>query len=414
MRAKKILSIVLVMVLLASAVPLLITSAGAQQAGIPCDDGDNELTKDELVDAILPYMLDEGEYTLDEVGDAAWVYAYWNVDGVGKPKTITDSAERTVTIYRPVERIIMPNGDCMPVMRAIRASDKIVGVNKYTVQDTLFYPEFSDYPNIGSVWYPEYEVMAGCEPDTVILYGTIFESQCTEIENTLKGIDSTITFIWVDCYKPGSGHVEEVTELGYLLDVEEEAEEWIDFYEGVLNPIEEEVNDIPEENRTRVYLECWHPYHTAGQGVGWHQKLEMAGGHNIFGNQSGYFDVDAEDVAWENPEVIIRSTREGGFDTDDITELRDIKDEIMNRPELAHVDAVENNSVYIISSDIYGGVEHFVGISYIAKWLYPDKFQDLDPKAILQEYLTRFQNLDYNVYEHGVFVYHPELHPDGK
>ncbi len=44
----------------------------------------------------------------------------------------------------------------------------------------------------------------------------------------------------------------------------------------------------------------------------------------------------------------------------------------------------------------------------MAKWFYPDLFEDLDPQAIHQEYLTRFQGLDYDLDEYGVFVY-PEL-----
>ncbi len=114
---RKILSCLLVMVLLASAVPMAITSAAAYEKKIPCDaDGNNELTKEELVNVILPYMLGEGSYTLDDVGDAAWVYAYWD----GKPKAIVDSAGRTVTLYRPLERIAVLNWNALEVMRSLK------------------------------------------------------------------------------------------------------------------------------------------------------------------------------------------------------------------------------------------------------------------------------------------------------
>jgi len=91
---RKISACIFALVLFASVVPLAITPlAAAYEKKIPCDaDGNNELTKEELVNAILPYMLGEGSYTLDDVGDAAWVYAYWD----GKSKTIVDSANRTV------------------------------------------------------------------------------------------------------------------------------------------------------------------------------------------------------------------------------------------------------------------------------------------------------------------------------
>ncbi len=43
----------------------------------------------------------------------------------------------------------------------------------------------------------------------------------------------------------------------------------------------------------------------------------------------------------------------------------------------------------------------------MAKWFHPELFEDLDPQAIHQEYVTEFQGLDYDLSEHGVFVYPP-------
>ncbi|MBA7537863.1 hypothetical protein ES705_30133 [subsurface metagenome] len=413
MRMRKILSSVLAMVLLASCVLLAIVPASASPAGTSEEykelfEGDNELTKDELVDAILSHMLEEGALQIDELRDAAHVYVYWNVGGVGMPKEITDSADRTVTIYKPIKRIILPNGDCMPLMRALRATDKIVGVSKYTIEDTLFYPEFGDYSNIGSLWSPNYEVMVGCEPDAVILYAAFGKSNCEAIENTLSDANPDITFIWIDGYKPSS-QVEEARILGYLLDKEEEAEEWIDFYEGFLNPIYDEVAEIPEENRTKVYIECWRAYHTAAGNSGWHEKIELVGGYNIFREETvDYPDVGAEAVIKGEPEVIIRAAKtEGGYDTNDITELSNLRDEIMGRKELAIVPAVNatNESVYVINNDIFGGTGHFVGMGYVAKWLYPDLFSNLDPKAAHRRYLTEFQGLSDSLVDNGVFVY---------
>ena len=49
---------------------------------LPCDsDGDNELTENEISSAICSYMLERGNNTLDDVGDAAYIYEFWN----GKP-----------------------------------------------------------------------------------------------------------------------------------------------------------------------------------------------------------------------------------------------------------------------------------------------------------------------------------------
>ncbi len=328
--------------------------------------------------------------------------------GREKELTVIDGADRTVTVKEPVERIITPNGDCMPLMRALHATDKIVGVSKYTVQDTLFYPEFSDYPSVGSVWSPDYEAMLACNADVVILYASLSASKCEAIEDTLTDANPEIACIWIDGYKPSS-QVEDAMLLGYLLGKRDEAEVWIDFYEGFLNQIYDGVADIPMDDRTRVYIECWRPYHTAAGNSGWSEKVELAGGYNIFRDLTvSYPDVGEEDVIDQHPAAIIRAAKtEGGYDTDDIAELSNLKDDIMDRPELAHVPAVENGKVYVINNAIFGGTAHFVGMGYIAKWLYPDRFTDLDPEAAHRQYLTEFQGLDESLVDNGVFVYPP-------
>ena len=212
---------------------------------------------------------------------------------------------------------------------------------------------------------------------------------------------------------------------GYILGRTEEAEEFIDWYEGNINTIKERTEGISEEDRPRVYLESPTKYATGGGGNAWDQNIVMAGGNNIFSDLPAkfYLAVDPEAVIERNPEIIVKelliggfggtSDCGGGYGTDDITEMSKVRDEIMNRPELANVIAVKEKKVYIVNIQISRGLNHLPSIAYMAKWFYPELFEDLDPKAIHQEFLTRFQGLDYNLDEHGVFVYHPELHPDG-
>jgi len=397
---KKIILALLFTSMLLAVMPI---ASGKGMKKIPGDaNNDEKLTEEELASAIISYMLEEaGHLDIEDLRDAAHVYAYWG----GEPKRIVDSAGRNITIYKPIKRVVVFNSETVETMRSLNASDKIVGACKYAIQNDLFFPEFKNLTNVGSVWSPNYEEVLKCQPDTVFLYATVSVSYCDEIEKTLKELDPSITVIRFDCFKPSS-YMEEVRKLGYILEREEEAEDLIDFYEGFLHKIYDRVEDIPEENRTRVYIEAWRPYHTAGNGSGWHEKVELVGGYNIFSDFSGYFDVDAEEVARRNPDVIIRIAKEeGGYDTSDVAELSDLRDEIMNRSELFGVSAVKNGRVYVISTDILGGVRHFVGMGYIAKWLYPEMFSDLNPEEIHRQYLVEFQGLSEDLVSNGVFVY---------
>jgi iron complex transport system substrate-binding protein len=396
---RKLLTCLLVMALLAATVPMVVMPVAA--AGIPGDDdGNDQLTKDELVNNVLKYLQGVGDLELEELRDAAHVYAYWN----GEPRTITDSANREVKIYKPIKRSVIFNGEAIETLASIKATDSIVGVNKYTAGDILQKDRFGHLPSVGSVWGPDYEAILSLDPDVVVLYASLSISSCDKIQDTLVN-DYHITVIRLDCYLPES-YVEEVQELGYLYEKEEEAEEFIDFYEGFMSTIEDEVDDIPEGEKLDVYFECYKDYKTAGEGSGWAQKLELAGGNNIFSDVEYYTEIDPEEMIARDPEIIIRvpDYYAGGYDCHDIKELSDVRDDIMDRGELADITAVKNGSVYILAND-FGGVRHFVGVGYIAKWLYPDKFEDLDPQAIHKQYLTEFQGLSGSLVDNGVFAY---------
>ena len=329
---------------------------------------------------------------------------------VGKEKelTVVDSADRIVTVKKPVERIVVFN-EALETMRSIKATDSVVGLNKYAVADDVFFPEFSDYPSVGSVWSPDIEKALELEPDLVFLYASFSTSYCDDIIDKLKATDPDITVLRFDNYRPGAIYVDETKKMGYVLNKVEETNEFLEFFQGYMNSINERVEGLSEADKKTVYLECWRVWHTATNKAGWGQKLEMAGGYNVFGDELGeYIDVDAEAVIVEDPEIIVWVEKKaGGYELDagDTTVLEEVRDEIMTRTGLEHVTAVENGTVYIITNHVIGGTRNFIGIGYLAKWLYPELFAELDPKAIHQEYLTKFQGLDIDLDEKGVFVY---------
>ena len=205
---------------------------------------------------------------------------------------------------------------------------------------------------------------------------------------------------------------EEMKKLGYIFDKEEEAEEYLDWRENILNSINETVEEIPEEEKPKVYIEAWRPYFCYSW-YGIFGYIAEAGGKDIF-IDSPLGNVDPEAVIKRNPDIIVRvaSWTAGGYGVDaaDTTELEKIRDEIMNRPELQEVKAVKSEKVYVIMNHLtpYGpraGPRQFLHIAYQAKWFHPELFEDLDPKEIHQEYLTRFQGLDTDLDKKGVFVY---------
>jgi iron complex transport system substrate-binding protein len=324
---------------------------------------------------------------------------------VGKENELTliDSSDSIVTVRRPIKRIVVFPHGVVETMRSLKLEkDKIVGLDKWTKAKKIYYPEISEYAaDLGSITSPDYEKLLELQPDTVIQYSD--SEYFDESVNKIKEADPKITVLRFDCWKQ-STYFDEVKRLGYALGKKEEADEFLEFYEECLNSIKEKVEGIAEDERQKVYFEhCDKPYFTTGNKGGWHKSLEMAGGNNIFGDLSVWrFEADPEEVIKCNPTIIVRKEwPEGGYDSDDITELIPARDEIMSRPELANVAAVKNGRVYVIPTEIFADARFVVGIAYLAKWFHPDLFKDLDPQAIHKEYLERFQGMPYR----GFYAY---------
>ena len=313
-----------------------------------------------------------------------------------------DITEVPVSIHKPIERIVPTIMYHVVTMRALGLdNDKIAGVRDNAKEADAYFPEFSELPMFSA---GDYEAILSLNPDLVIVDTSKFEEHSKNLPNA--------TIVAFDCWRP-STYVDEIRTLGYILDKEDKAEEFIDFYEGVMNTIKERTDKIPDEDRTEVYFEAWSPYSTGAKGSGYHEKVTMAGASNIFGDLSDYPTVDPEEVMKRNPEIIVKYLKASNdhiyYLGANETDLVDARNEIMNRPELALVDAVKNGRVYVTTGDIIGATRHFIGMAYMAKWFYPELFEDLDPEAIHQEYLKRFQGLpdDFLDTHIGRFVYPP-------
>jgi len=400
------------LLLLVCCICLLAGAAAAET--IPCDsDGDGRLTSSELATAILDSL--DARFmggTVDapssgDLRDAAFVYEHWD----GRVLTITDSSGRATTLTRPLRRIAVFNSDTLEMMRSIGIeSDRVVGVSKYTLEDPTYFPEYRETANLGSVWSPDYEQAAAVRPDAVFLYATISQSSCDDIEATLGAIDPGIRFFRFDGYLP-TVYADEVRTLGLLLGKEEEAGRFLAFYGNVTDTVAGVVDPIPADDRVPVYLESWNDYKSAGKGSGYDEKIKLAGGRNIFADTAvEYPVVDPEAVISRNPGVIVKIVGAGelvfgGYGDDDPSSFETVYRAIGDRPVWDRIGAVRDDRVHIIHSDVIGGPEYFIGVAYMAKWFYPDLFPDLDPRAIHRQYLEEFQRLDYDLDEHGTFVY---------
>jgi len=405
MRMKNILSIVLVMVLLASAVPLAVMPAAA--AGIPGDtDGNDELTENELANTILSYILEEGHLELEDLRDAAHIYAYWD----GKPRTIVDTADRTVTIYRPIKRIITLTSDSAEGVRILGEVDNIVGVtDTIKVDGKEYFPELEDIPSVGTWKEFDYEkIVEIAEDETdIIVPDIIVISYVYKVLGVEEGLSSfeNIAVVGLDLYKSGTLE-DEIIKLGYIIEREGKAQDFIDWSHEKEDTVRSVVDEL---EKPKVYIEKGISTGTGelgtyGKGSALDELCKIAGGDNIAKDiEEKYPKVDWEWVISpdQNPDIIVKSEPKTFLEL--TNEAEAMREEVMNRPDAGNVSAIKNGSVYIHIHKITYGLESIVGLTYWAKIFHPDT--SLDPEAVYREYLV-FQGLEYS--EDKMVVY-PEV-----
>ena len=330
---------------------------------------------------------------------------------VGKEKelTIVDSADRIVKIKRPIESIIPLFTYDAEAIRMLGAKDKIVGIASYITQFEVYFPKISKLPLVGERYNPDLEAILSINPDLVISY----ISKAATLDEKLPGV-TVVGFIF---WKP-SVLIEEIVKLGYILGKNDEAKHYIDdFHDKYIDFIKAQTEGLSEEERPNVYVESQSgPYKTWGAESGAQEFIDICGGRHIFADVEKPGQVDPEEIIKRNPDIIIKysKTIDTGYEHDELSKIKALWKDTVNRPELANVNAVKNKRVYIIDSGLNYGLDYPIALTYWAKWFHPELFEDFDPWTIHQEFLTEYQGLDYDLDEHGVFVYHPEEHPDGK
>jgi iron complex transport system substrate-binding protein len=323
---------------------------------------------------------------------------------VGKEKELTfkDAIGKAVTVHKPVTRVVTLPPSSLDAIRAIGARDKVVGVSTYL--DKVYFPELSKLPSVGSSWFtPDYEAILGLNPDIVI---TLTRSGYPEVEDKLG--PAGITVIRLEFNKPNL-LVDDIRKLGYILDKKDEANEFADWYEGTIDKIKSRTQGLSEDEKPRVYVGYIHQGTDKVSGKG--EMITLAGGINIAGDDLESFTPDPEWVIDENPDIIcLGVTRfevpSQGYTADDPTQMKMLREKVMSRPGWERVTAVKSGRVYLTAWQIRLGPSTIVLAAYMAKWFHPELFEDLDPEAIHQEFLDR-QRFDYDLDEHGVFVYPP-------
>ena len=237
---------------------------------------------------------------------------------------LTDIAGRTVTIERPVERVILTEGRHIYVIAALQPDDpfdRIVGWRPdlksadgdgYRKYLELF-PEIDNIPEFGRVDRGDFSVeqAIALEPDVVTLgLNSLARAQESEVIDQLT--EAGIAVVVVDFRLfPLENSVPSTYLLGRLFNEEKRAREFMDFYLQQVNQVYSRVAQIEEADKPLVFMdrgarltaECCRSYGSGSLGL----MVERAGGLNL-GSEflpTNGGTLNPEQILVANPDHII-------------------------------------------------------------------------------------------------------------
>ena len=330
----------------------------------------------------------------------------------GKAIVVTDAANRTVTIDKPLDRIIVVNTSAANIIRALDPvlQKKIVGISTYIAQNPRFWPELKDKPAF-KFTNLNYEELAEVNPQLLILYEN--SAKYTQ-EAKLESLG--IKWLYLDCFNPETLD-KDIEFLGILFERREKAQELIHWYQHYDQLIQCRLPERAKVQPFRVFYfrfadvySSRGTYNTINRNSSGHYLVERSGGNNIAAGLPGHNpQVSPEWLVDNNPQVVIGDVLARDFSgynansTGAVASMKKLRDSMKSDKALRTTDAVVNDRVLLLSHDIDQGPSYVIGMACIAKFLYPDRFRDIVPDSIACDYLKTWCGLPCR----GVFVYPP-------
>lgn len=308
-----------------------------------------------------------------------------------------DDVGREIVLPVPLSRVVVFNRYTTEFIRAIAGMRVVVGFDVDLRKSGSYWPGAEATMVVGQAQSnaaPNYEAIVKAHPDVVFFARN---GPWEEASRVLAPFDIPVFVItgW-DVLK----HEQNVDLLGRLFEQPARAARLNAFYRRYRDLLAERLRGVA---RKRVYIEEVGELKTLLKGSGWHDMVEAGGGVNVFGDVNILdqpsargtvqgFDTDPEETLARRPDLLIKlySNQHIALDTADaLNVLR----RIAARPGFAELPAVKAGQVYSLSYYHASACSKIVGALRIAKWLHPERFEDVEPDEAMRVWLEEFQGV---------------------
>ncbi|HAN2447753.1 TPA: ABC transporter substrate-binding protein [Escherichia coli] len=322
-------------------------------------------------------------------------------------RTFTDQIGREVKVPDKVDRIVVLQHQTLNLLVQMNATDKIVGVMSNWKQQlgsnyARLAPELSNKASLGDLTHVDAEKLVALHPQVVFVTNYAPQEMIDKISSlgipavaiSLRHDDegerNKLNPVMADEEQAYvKGLYEGIMLIGNIINKPEEAKALIKATENGRRMVSNRLQLLPEEQRVRAYM-ANPELTTYGSGKYTGLMMKHAGAVNVAASTiKGFKQVSIEQVIEWNPQVIFVQNRYPA-----------VVNEIQSSPQWQVIDAVKNHCVYLMPeyAKAWGyPMPEAMGIGelWMAKKLYPEKFNDVDMHKIVNGWYRTFYRTDY-------------------
>ncbi|MCN2835140.1 ABC transporter substrate-binding protein [Escherichia coli] len=322
-------------------------------------------------------------------------------------RTFTDQIGREVKVPDKVDRIVVLQHQTLNLLVQMNATDKIVGVMSNWKQQlgsnyARLAPELSNKASLGDLTHVDAEKLVALHPQVVFVTNYAPQEMIDKISSlgipavaiSLRHDDegerNKLNPVMADEEQAYvKGLYEGIMLIGNIINKPEEAKALIKATENGCRMVSNRLQLLPEEQRVRAYM-ANPELTTYGSGKYTGLMMKHAGAVNVAASTiKGFKQVSIEQVIEWNPQVIFVQNRYPA-----------VVNEIQSSPQWQVIDAVKNHCVYLMPeyAKAWGyPMPEAMGIGelWMAKKLYPEKFNDVDMHKIVNGWYRTFYRTDY-------------------
>lgn len=300
----------------------------------------------------------------------------------GATVTVVDQLGRTVTVSKNIKRIAALHHFGGKVVFALGAQELLVDQALYHRENQAMAevnPSFAAKPKLIQGHDINYEELVALRPDIAIAYTSFDPSDMEQLEDA--GIK--VIAIRGETLEESFAGVRLVAKV---LGREQRGEEYIADCRRLYDLARERTAVIPPEKCLKVMFAGPKNIYSAATGqMLQNTLLELAGGRNVASALTGFWaSVSPEQIAAWNPDVIFLGSSLDSYGAE----------ALFGNQQFRTVKAVKNRRVYVFPSNIgwwdYPAPHCVLGLVWMAKTLYPDRFRDVDMVKVADEFYRKY------------------------